>query len=100
MPIEKRKGIRHHLIDVCNISDVYSSGQFFEQALQISQDIVSRGKIPLIVGGTWFYLNFLLHGKPTAPKADIFIENEVTQSVFIRFSLLLQQTTCFHSHLT
>ena len=73
---ENQAKVQHHLIDHCDIFDVYSSGDFFQQAMDLCQDIASRGKTPMIVGGTWFYLNFLLNGRPNAPRADVVAEQQ------------------------
>eukprot|EP00043_Microstomoeca_roanoka_P008227 m.79350 g.79350 ORF g.79350 m.79350 type:complete len:459 (+) comp14154_c0_seq1:199-1575(+) len=75
--VDNQQRVKHHLIDICSIFDVYSSGEFFENAMALCRDIVSRGKTPLIVGGTWFYLNFLLHGRPSAPKSNALVEDEI-----------------------
>ncbi|EGD82996.1 tRNA delta(2)-isopentenylpyrophosphate transferase [Salpingoeca rosetta] len=74
---EHRQAVKHHLIDTCDIYDTYSSGDFFQHAMDLCQDIASRGKTPLIVGGTWFYLNFLLNGRPAAPRADVVLEDQI-----------------------
>jgi len=54
--------IRHHLIDICNPGDPYTLGRFIRDSLAAIYDILERKKIPLIVGGTGFYLKGLLHG--------------------------------------
>ncbi|MCR4792497.1 MAG: tRNA (adenosine(37)-N6)-dimethylallyltransferase MiaA [Lachnospiraceae bacterium] len=59
---EEKRGVRHHLIDVCDPSEDYSAFRFKEMADAAIEDIYSRGKIPLIVGGTGFYIQALLKG--------------------------------------
>lgn len=62
--------IKHHLIDICPPNDIYSAGRYIEDAIKIVKDILSRKKIPLIVGGTMFYIKALLDGMNKLPPAD------------------------------
>ncbi len=55
-------GIPHHLLDVAEITDTYTAADFVRDAKAAIADIISRGKIPIIAGGTFFYLD-LLRGK-------------------------------------
>ena len=59
---DEKKGVIHHLIDVCDISEDYSAFRFKEMAEDAISKIYSKGKIPLIVGGTGFYIQALLKG--------------------------------------
>ncbi len=57
---EEKRGIPHHLIDVCETDEDYSAFRFKEMADNAIADIYKRGKIPLVVGGTGFYIQALL----------------------------------------
>ena len=57
----------HHLIDICDPRDSYSAAQWAYDARQVLADIGARGKVPLVVGGTGFYLKALLKPDLTAP---------------------------------
>ena len=59
---EEKNGIPHHLIDVCDISEDYSAFRFREMADAAIEGIYERGRIPLVVGGTGFYIQALLKG--------------------------------------
>ena len=65
----ERDGIVHHLIDILDPSESYSTGQFRNQALALMAQISARGKIPLLVGGTMLYFNALTQGLATLPEA-------------------------------
>eukprot|EP01101_Sappina_pedata_P010587 TRINITY_DN6703_c0_g1_i1.p1 TRINITY_DN6703_c0_g1~~TRINITY_DN6703_c0_g1_i1.p1 ORF type:complete len:459 (+),score=141.50 TRINITY_DN6703_c0_g1_i1:1201-2577(+) len=57
----KEKGdTPHHLIDSINLNEKFSSYKFRKLALPIVHDIIERKKVPLIVGGSFFHLQFLL----------------------------------------
>ena len=54
-------GIRHHLIDVLEPTEPFNVSVFKELADKAAEDIYSRGKIPIMVGGTGFYIQALLY---------------------------------------
>ena len=58
---EEMRGIRHHLIDVLLPEEEFSVYRFVQMAKQAIDEIYSRGKIPLVVGGTGFYIRALLY---------------------------------------
>lgn len=54
-------GIRHYLIDIRNYNERFSVSDFIQAAKKIIDEIVQKGKLPIIVGGTGFYLSSLLN---------------------------------------
>ena len=58
---EEMKGIRHHLIDVIEPTEDYNVSKFVEMGRKAIDDILSRGKVPIVVGGTGFYIRSLLY---------------------------------------
>jgi tRNA dimethylallyltransferase len=67
---QERGGINHHLIDILDPAQAYSTAQFRDQALELMADISHRGKIPLLTGGTMLYFHALFNGLVTLPEAD------------------------------
>ncbi|MBO7377478.1 MAG: tRNA (adenosine(37)-N6)-dimethylallyltransferase MiaA, partial [Clostridia bacterium] len=57
---EEKEGIPYHMIDVAEPTAEYSVGDYREGALPIIDGLIARGKIPIICGGTGFYVNSLL----------------------------------------
>jgi tRNA dimethylallyltransferase len=57
---EEMKGIPHHLIDVVEPQDPFSVAQFKEGALKAIYDIDSRGKLPILTGGTGLYIDSII----------------------------------------
>ncbi len=68
--LEERGGIPHHLIDILDPSEAFSTGQFRTQAFALMATISRRGKIPILVGGTMLYFNALLNGLAVLPEAN------------------------------
>jgi tRNA dimethylallyltransferase len=60
----------HHLIDILDPTERYSVGDFRRDALALMADITSRGKVPLLVGGTMLYFKALQQGLAELPPAD------------------------------
>ena len=58
------QGVPHHLIDICSPKERYSAGDFVQDARRLIQEITSRGKVPILAGGTHFYFNALFQGLP------------------------------------
>jgi tRNA dimethylallyltransferase len=62
--------VPHHLIDIRDPDRQYSVGDFVRDAADAVDDIAARGRLPLVSGGTAFYLRNLLLGLPEVPPAD------------------------------
>jgi len=60
----------HHLIDLIDPTEAYSAARFGEDANAAMTEIVARGKVPLLVGGTMLYARALLGGLSDLPEAD------------------------------
>ena len=58
--LDARKGIPHYMIDIAEPEVDYSAGLYVHEAKRIIEDIQSRGKVPIIAGGTGLYINILL----------------------------------------
>jgi tRNA dimethylallyltransferase len=67
---EEQARVRHHLIDVLDPWESANVAWWLDRAAAACADVRSRGKRPLFVGGTPFYLKALLHGLFPAPPAD------------------------------
>lgn len=67
---EEQTAAVHHLIDVRDVDESYSAYDFVTEAQAAITDIVSRGKLPIIVGGTGLYLQSLLEGYHLGGKVD------------------------------
>lgn len=62
--------VPHHLIGTISILDKMSAAKFRERALAAISEIHSRGKLPIVVGGSGLYIKALTHGLSSAPAAD------------------------------
>ena len=60
---EEMQGVAHHMIDVAEPSENYNVARYVKEADACVQDILSRGKLPIIVGGTGLYIDSLVAGR-------------------------------------
>jgi tRNA dimethylallyltransferase len=67
----ERAAVPHHLIDIREPEQVYSAGEFRADALGLMAQIVARGRVPLLVGGTMLYFRALFRGIAAMPAADL-----------------------------
>ncbi len=75
--VEEMEGIKHHLIDICTPFDSFSVKDFQEEVRLLIDNITSRGKIPIIVGGTGLYIKAALYDytfQETTSNHDIYKE--------------------------
>ena len=62
--------VRHHLVDVRDPHEVFSAADFASEALAAMREISSRGRVPLLAGGTGLYFEALFDGLAQMPAAD------------------------------
>jgi tRNA dimethylallyltransferase len=68
--LDTRLKVRHHLIDIIDPTESYSAAQFRDDALEVMVDIVARGRVPLLTGGTMLYFKALREGLSELPAAN------------------------------
>ena len=75
----ERALIRHHLIDVANPNEAFTAGEYARLARQALSDVSSRGKLPIIVGGTGLYLRALIEGLFEGPQRSEELREKLRQ---------------------
>lgn len=68
--VDEMCGIKHHLIDVADIDEPFSAARFVELASSAIEDVISRGKLPIIAGGTGLYIDTLVSGTQLSATED------------------------------
>ena len=79
VPVAERKGIPHHLIDFVSPAINYTAGQWAREAAVKIDEIESRSKVPLLVGGTGFYLRALRQPFFVSPPTDESLRRRLTR---------------------
>lgn len=67
---EEMRGVPHHMIDVAEPGENYSVARYVAEASACVDDILARGKLPVVVGGTGLYIDSLLSGRTFADGAS------------------------------
>lgn len=67
---DERRGIPHHMIDVAAPDELVTAGDYARRVRPLLGEIIARGRIPMVVGGTGFYLRALLDGLFRGPGRD------------------------------
>lgn len=70
LPVAERRGIPHHLIDIVEPDQIFTAGEFARRARDSIAAITGRGRLPILAGGTGFYLRALLEGLFDGPERD------------------------------
>jgi tRNA dimethylallyltransferase len=79
--VSERGGIVHHLIDILDPNEAFSTGQFRNRALELMADISARGKLPILAGGTMLYFSALTQGLAQLPEADPEVRQRLDQQL-------------------
>ena len=66
----ERDAVAHHLIDIIDPTESYSAARFRSDAIRVMSEIIARGRIPLLVGGTMLYFKALREGLSDLPESD------------------------------
>ncbi len=74
---KQREEVRHHMIDIVEPSEQYSVGKYIEDVTPIIKSLHSRGKIPIIAGGTGLYVKAMTRGIFSGPSADWKLREEL-----------------------
>jgi tRNA dimethylallyltransferase len=86
--LEEQKNIKHHLIDCRDIDEPFHVIDFCREANQALREIFARNHVPIIVGGTGFYIHSLIYGPPLTPPCNAEIRKKLEEEME-RFGPLL-----------
>ena len=88
---DETKGIPHHMIDILEPSENFSVADFQEQVASLVKDIESRGKLPIIVGGTGHYIKALIDGYEFNEEDALLIEEKTKEYESYDSSILYEK---------
>lgn len=70
VPPDAQQGVPHHLVDLVEPTEVYSAARYAEDAARVAREVVARGRLPILAGGTGFYYRALVRGLFPGPARD------------------------------
>ena len=68
--IQEMQQVKHHLINIMQPDECYSAGMFVQQAEKLIDDIIKRGMVPVVAGGTGLYIKSLTDGIFDCPEIE------------------------------
>lgn len=75
--VPERLRTAHHMIDVADPDESYDAARYLHEARKAVADIEGRGRLPIVVGGTGFYIKALLHGLCEAKPRDMSVRRKL-----------------------
>lgn len=79
--LQQRKEIPHHLIDIRDLHQSFNVVEFYQAATEAMNSIFARNKVPIIVGGTGFYIHTILYGPPLGPPANQHVRRRLEEDM-------------------
>ena len=80
LPVEERRGIAHHALDIVDPDEVFTAGDYARRGRETLAEIRERGRLPVLAGGTGFYLRALLEGLFRGPERDAALRQRLDRS--------------------
>ena len=78
---EERLLIAHHLIDVCDLDEGFNVAEFYKETESLLREITLRDNVPIVVGGSGFYVHTLLYGPPAGPPSVPDLRKQLEQQM-------------------
>jgi tRNA dimethylallyltransferase len=103
--VQDRALIPHHLIDVADVTQPYNVVDFFYEATRCLDMILARNRVPIVVGGSGFWIHALLYGPPAGPAPDPELRTQLAQQmeqlgVEASWELLRRQDPDYAAHVS
>lgn len=93
---EEKEGIPHHLFDIKNIDEEYTVYDYQRDCRKIIDDIISRGKTPILVGGTGLYIKAALYDYNFNDEDKSYTYDEYTNEALYQELLKVDPNTDIH----
>ncbi|MBI4463231.1 MAG: tRNA (adenosine(37)-N6)-dimethylallyltransferase MiaA [Acidobacteria bacterium] len=87
----ERQGIPHHFLDILEPNEQFSAGEYMRQARAVLASVTALGHLPIVVGGTGFYLRALIEGLFAGPRRNPNLRQRLQQRVAAKGPLYLHQ---------
>ncbi|KAI0564301.1 tRNA dimethylallyltransferase isoform 1 [Gracilaria domingensis] len=79
---EERALVPHHMINVADPAcDDFTAGDFFRSARKAVDDVINRGNVPVVVGGTMMYVRWFVYGRPATPAVGENVKLKVREAL-------------------
>lgn len=79
--LDQRREVIHHLVDSRDLDETFNVMEYYQEASLALREILDKGGVPLVVGGSGFYLHSLLYGPPSGPASDPSIRKKIEEEM-------------------
>jgi tRNA dimethylallyltransferase len=79
--VQERAQVPHHLIDLVDVTQPFNVVDFFYEATRCLDMILARGRVPIVVGGSGFWIHALLYGPPSGPAPDPELRSQLNEAL-------------------
>lgn len=79
--LDERRQVPHHLIDSRDLDESFNVVEFYQEACQAIKEVFAKGGVPIVVGGTGFYIHSLIYGPPNGPASKPALRHELEQEM-------------------
>lgn len=79
--LDERRQIPHYLIDIRKLTESFDAASYFEEAKKAINFIIAQNKVPIVVGGTGFYIDTLINGPPVGPPSDPKVRTQLEEQI-------------------
>lgn len=86
---DERTEVEHHLIDIKNFNENYNVGEFVSDCEKTVKEIIGKGKLPIITGGTGLYIQALINGYSLGDTADIKFRQKLEEEAKINGNIFV-----------
>ncbi len=68
--LDDRRAVAHHLIDSRDLDEPFNVVEYYQESTQAIKEVLDKGAVPIVVGGTGFYIHSLIYGPPSGPPSE------------------------------
>jgi len=78
---DEQQQIKHHLIDIKDVAEDFNVFEYYRKAHRSCREILIKDKVPIVVGGSGFYIHAFIYGPPLGPPKDPIIRKQLEQQL-------------------
>ncbi len=78
---EDRSLIAHHLLDLVTLDEPFNVAEYYKEAILALQQVIGRGNLPMLVGGSGFYVHSLIYGPPEGPPSVFHVREQLERQM-------------------
>ena len=79
--VEERLLVTHHLMDICDLNEGFNVAEFYKETQSVLREVFLRDNVPIVVGGSGFYIHTLLYGPPLGPPSVPEVRGQLEQQM-------------------